>query len=98
MAWCATRIRPRREEKRRLVESHRPHWTSVWIWFSFAGIFFLLEGLLLWVLLNGQLWAAIPLILLIAHMMHCHLLALHEAAHGSLCPNHWLNEGIGILV
>jgi fatty acid desaturase len=85
-------------EKRRLIEKHRPHWTSAWIWFSFAGAFFLLEGLLLLVLLRGPFWAAFPLILIIAHVMHCHLLGLHEAAHGSMCPERWLNEGIGIVV
>jgi fatty acid desaturase len=87
-----------RQEKRRLVAMHQPHWTSVWIWTSFAVAFFSLEGMLLWVLLSGPVWMAVPLILVIAHLMHCHLLALHEAAHGTLCPNRWLNEGIGILV
>jgi fatty acid desaturase len=86
------------EQKRRLIEKHRPHWTSVWIWFSFALAFFLLEGVLLWDLLRGPLWLAIPLILVIAHLMHCHLLGLHEAAHGSMCPERWLNEGVGIVV
>jgi fatty acid desaturase len=90
--------RTRSQEKLRLIEKHRPHWTSVWIWFSFAAVFFSLEGLLFWVLSQGMLWAAVPLILVVAHLMHCHLLALHEAAHGTLCPNRWLNEGIGILV
>jgi fatty acid desaturase len=90
--------RTRNEQKRRLIEKHRPHWTSTWIWFSFAGALFLLEGLLLLVLLRGPLWAAVPLILIIAHVMHCHLLGLHEAAHGNMCPEYWLNEGIGIFV
>jgi hypothetical protein len=76
----------RSEQKRRLIEKHRLHWTTVWIWFSFAAAFFALQGLLLWDLLHGSLWLAIPLILIIAHLMHCHLLAMHEAAHGSLCP------------
>jgi fatty acid desaturase len=91
-------IRTRSQEKRRLIEKHRPHWTSVWIWCSFAAALFSLEGLLLWVLLRGMVWAVVPLIVIIAHLMHCHLLALHEAAHGTLCPKRWLNEGIGIVV
>ena len=90
--------RTRSKQKRRLIEKHRLHWTTVWIWFSFAAAFFSLQGLLLWGLLHGSLWLAIPLILIIAHLMHCHLLAMHEAAHGSLCPQRWLNEGIGIFI
>ena len=85
-------------EKRRLIEKHRPHWKSLWIWISFAVAFFALEGVLLWVLLYGSIWTAVPLILVIAHLMHCHLLGLHEAAHGTLCPARWLNDGIGIFV
>jgi fatty acid desaturase len=90
--------KPRSEQKNRLVEMHRPHWTSTWIWLSFVTVIFLLEGILLWVLLRGPLWIAVPLILVIAHLMHCHLLALHEAAHGSMCPQRLINEGIGIIV
>src|SRR5438874_9416611 len=86
------------EEKRRLSERHRPHWTSTWIWLSFATAFFLLEGLLLLILIRGPTWVAVPLLLLLAHLMHCHLLAFHEAAHGTLCPSPALNDAIGILI
>jgi fatty acid desaturase len=30
--------------------------------------------------------------------MHSQLLAFHEAAHGVLCPNWWVNELVGILI
>jgi DNA modification methylase len=35
----------------------------------------------------GPGWLVVPLVLVLAHLYHSHLLAFHEAAHGSLCPD-----------
>jgi fatty acid desaturase len=64
----------------------------------FAGAFFLIQGMLFWSITAGAWWAIVPLILVLAHLMHGHLLAFHEAAHGSLCPRPWLNYAVGVLI
>src|SRR5689334_2113462 len=89
--------------KEHLLELHRTHWSGTWIWVGFFAAFWLGEGLLLIILLSdlplaGRIAAAALLVLGLGHLMHGHLIAFHEAAHGSLCPVRWLNEGLGILV
>jgi fatty acid desaturase len=86
------------KEKERLVAAHRLAWAGVGIWLLFAAVFFVLEALLLAAYLSGQVWLAIPLVLVIAHLMHTHLIAFHEAAHRTLCPEGWLNDGLGIFI
>jgi fatty acid desaturase len=86
------------QDKIRLIERHKLHWTGLWTWLLFATAFFALEGLLLWAFCAGPLWLIPPLVLVLAHIMHSHLLAFHEAAHGTLCPNRPLNEGLGIFI
>jgi fatty acid desaturase len=82
----------------RLIEAHEPQWTSAWIWLAFAAAFFLVAALLLWTLLAEAWWLAVPLVLLLGHLMHAHLVAFHEAAHQTLCPNRWVNDGMGIFI
>jgi fatty acid desaturase len=86
-----------------LLELHRPHWSGTGVWLVFVASFFLGQGLLLAVLLSdlpypGQLAAAGLLVLALSHIMHAHLIAFHEASHGTLCPNHGLNDGLGIFI
>jgi fatty acid desaturase len=85
-------------EKDRLIEMHEPRWSSVGIWFLFAAAFFLLQGVLFWAILGGYWWLVAGLILVLAHLMHGHLIAFHEAAHGGLCPNPRLNDALGIFI
>jgi len=85
-------------EKDLLIEMHEPRWSSVFTWLGFFCAFLLLEGLLLWSFLAGAWWLAIPLVLALAHLMHGHLLAFHEAAHGSLCPNPRINDALGVFI
>src|SRR5436305_12809170 len=84
--------------KQRLIEVHQPQWESIWIWLAFMGAFILAEGGLLWAVLAGLWWLALPLMLLVAHLMHAHLIAFHEAAHATLCPNRRCNDAVGILL
>jgi fatty acid desaturase len=77
---------------------HRPHWTSLGIWLSFISLFFVGEGLLYASLVRENYWAAFFLILVVAHLMHAHLIAFHESAHGLLCPSQWLNDALGMFV
>lgn len=81
-----------------LKEMHRPCWSGALTWFGLAGVFFLLAGFLGWAVHAGDIWLSIPVILLLAHLMHCHLIVFHEAAHGTLCPVPWLNDAIGTFI
>ena len=44
------------------------------------------------------LWLAVPLVLVVAHLMHGLLIGFHEASHGLLRRRRWLNEFDGILI
>lgn len=62
-----------------------------------------MEGFLLAVLVGplpwpGKMAAAGLLVVALGHLMHGHLVAFHEAAHGSLCPVRWLNEALGLFI
>ena len=85
-------------EKERLLEMHEPRWSSVFIWLLFLTVFLLCQGLLFWSLTAGAWWFAVPLVLILAHIMHGHLIAFHEAAHGSLCPHPRLNDALGVFI
>jgi len=85
-------------DKERLLEMHEPQWSGVFIWFVFASIFFISQGLLFWSIALGAWWFGLPLVLILAHLMHGHLIAFHEAAHGSLGPNPRLNDALGLFI
>ena len=87
-----------RTEKERLIEMHEPRWSSVGIWLLFLAAFCVVEGLLFWAISGGAWWLTIPLVLVLAHLMHGHLIAFHEAAHGSLCPNPRINDALGVFI
>jgi fatty acid desaturase len=89
--------------KERLLELHRPTWAGAVTWMVFGIAFSALEVLLYW-LLSGELVGVGSfvvlglLVVVIAHLMHAHLIAFHEAAHGSLSPVRWLNDFFGLHV
>jgi len=86
------------QEKDVLIEAHRARWKTFWGWLAFGAALLAAEAMLVWAVAAGYFLLAIPLILLVAHLMHSHLLAFHEAAHGVLCPNWYVNELIGVLI
>jgi len=81
-----------------LIDLHRRRWSGLWLWLAVVAAFFLAEGLLGWSLLEGPIWLTVLLVLFVAHLMHAHLLAFHEAVHRILCPNRFLNEFVGTAV
>lgn len=87
-----------RAEREHLLEMHEPRWSSVLVWFLFLVVFVLCLGLLFWSLNAGAWWFVVPLVLVLAHIMHGHLIAFHEAAHGSLCPIPRLNDALGVFI
>lgn len=89
--------------KQRLLELHRPSWAGARIWMGLGIAITLLEALVFWILSGGldgigRVVALVVLVAVIAHLMHAHLIAFHEAAHGSLCPARWLNDFFGLHV
>jgi fatty acid desaturase len=89
--------------KERLRQLHRPHWSATVLWFGFLGVFIVALGLLVAAmdfLPPGPLQIAVctALVLVVAHLMHAHLIAFHEAAHGLLCPARWLNDQLGSII
>src|SRR5262245_7179751 len=85
-------------DKKRLLASHRNGWGNFGIWLPFVGVFFAGQAILALTIAQGLWWAAIPLVLFLAHLMHAHLLALHDAAHETLCPYPPLNYAIGVFI
>src|SRR3979411_1470745 len=47
---------------------------------------------------RGLIWLAVPLVLVVSHLMHGTLIGLHEAAHGLLRRNRRFNEFDGVLI
>ncbi len=84
--------------KQEVREAHRPHLPTVWVWLAFAVVFFALEGVLGWAVYREHWWLVVPLVLIVAHIMHAHSLAFHEAGHRTLCRNRFWNEAIGLFV
>jgi fatty acid desaturase len=81
-----------------LDEASRPLWLGVLTGALFFGTFLGLEGCLFRSLQAGHVWLAAVMIFAIAHLMHAHLIAFHEAAHRSLSVNRYLNDFFGRFV
>ena len=81
-----------------LSEMHEPHWVL-------RGAFQLLvfglvfaELMLAVAVQRGWIWLAVPLLLVVSHLMHGTLIGLHEAAHGLLRKNRLFNEIDGLII
>jgi fatty acid desaturase/ABC-type phosphate/phosphonate transport system substrate-binding protein len=86
-------------DKTLLAKRHRPLWLGTTIWLGFLTVFMMLQIVLLGELLSSaRWWTTAPLILVLAHLMHSQLIAFHEAAHESICPDRRLNDAIGLLI
>lgn len=55
------------------------------------------QGFLAWVVYKEWYWLAVPLVILVSHFMHGALIGFHEASHGFLRKNRFLNEVDGVL-
>src|SRR5207249_3105556 len=85
-------------DRAHLVEAHRPRWAGFWVWVGLVVGFYGLVAMLAYTVVAGYWWLTLPLVLLTGHVMHGHLLAYHDASHGTLCPDRRLNEVCGIFV
>lgn len=87
-----------RPEKTALIQMHEPHWRTFWLWLALVAALGFAEALLACAWFYGWVWLMAPLVLLIAHLMHAHLIAFHEAAHGTLCPRRRWNDAVGMVI
>lgn len=73
-------------------------------WFSHAAFPVLTVSLALnlgatiWALYYNNYWVAVPLMLIGSHLMHGNLIGFHEASHGMLRKNRFLNELDGVFI
>jgi fatty acid desaturase len=79
-------------------EMHEPHWVlrSAFQLLVFGLV--LAEMMLTLTVYRGWIWLAVPLVLVVSHLMHGMLLGLHEAAHGLLRKNRGFNEFDGVVI
>ncbi len=76
-----------------------PHWVSRSAFQIVIILFALSELGLLAVLMSGaSLWFAVPLVMVVSHLMHGAAVGFHEASHGLLRRNRTFNEFDGVLI
>ena len=76
-----------------------PHWVSRSAFQIVICLFVLSEMALLSVLRHGASpWLAVPLVLVLSHLMHGAAVGLHEASHGLLRRNRRFNDFDGLLI
>jgi fatty acid desaturase len=79
-------------------QMHEPHWAlrSAFQLLVFGLV--LAEVALAVAVHSGLIWLAVPLVLVVSHLMHGVLIGLHEAAHGLLRKNRGFNEFDGVVI
>jgi len=79
-------------------EMHEPHWVLRGAFQLLVFGLVLAELLLAVTVQRGLIWLAVPLALVVSHLMHGTLIGLHEAAHGLLRKNRRFNEFDGLVI
>lgn len=81
-----------------LEDPHEPHWVSRAA-FPILTLFLVINlGCIFAALYHDNYWLAVPLMLTASHLMHGNLIGFHEASHGMLRKNRFLNEVDGVLI
>jgi len=80
------------------IEPHEPHWISRSAFQMVSLLFFFTQAALGFAVHRGWYWLAVPLVLLAAHFMHGILIGFHEASHGMLRRNRFINDLDGIVI
>jgi fatty acid desaturase len=81
-----------------LCEPHEPHWINRAAFPVISGALLLAQAALGVAIYHGAVWLAVPLVLVVSHLMHGQLIGFHEASHGLLRKSRRLNEFDGILI
>lgn len=85
--------------KYELLEANGPRWPDTWVSLGLTAALVGTDTLLMLALIfDGPWWAAAILVPLVAHLMHTHVLMIHEAVHFNLAPNRLFNEAYALLV
>src|SRR6185436_1645740 len=79
-------------------EMHEPHWVLRGAFQLLVFGLVLVEVMLALAVQRDLIWLAVPLVLVLSHLMHGILIGLHEAAHGLLRKNRRFNEFDGIVM
>jgi fatty acid desaturase len=79
-------------------EIHEPHWVLRGAFQLLVFGLVLAETVLAVTVQHGLIWLAVPLVLVVSHLMHGSLIGLHEAAHGLLRKNRSFNDFDGIVI
>src|SRR6186997_860611 len=79
-------------------ELHEPHWVLRGAFQLLVFGLVLAEVMLALAVNRGLIWLAVPLVLVVSHLMHGTLIGLHEAAHGLLRKNRRFNEFDGVVI
>ena len=86
---------PQLVDKHLLRSLHKPGWGGFWLTLGYAQLYFALLGATWWLIEAERYALLVPVVLAQAFVMHAHLIAFHEAAHGALCPVGFLNGYLG---
>jgi fatty acid desaturase len=79
-------------------EMHEAHWVLRGAFQLLVFGLVLAEAMLAITVHAGLIWLAVPLVLVVSHLMHGILIGLHEAAHGLLRKNRGFNEFDGVVI
>ncbi|MFM8271893.1 MAG: fatty acid desaturase family protein [Gemmata sp.] len=82
-------------DKQLLLDLHKPGWAAFRLTVAYTSAFFALLAAVGWAVAGEQYALLVPLVLVQAFVMHAHLIAFHEAAHGALCPVGFINGYLG---
>src|SRR5260370_10006445 len=79
-------------------EMREPHWVLRGACQLLVFGVVLAETVLAVTVQHGLIWLAVPLVLVVSHLMHGILIGLHEAAHGLLRKNRGFNDFDGVVI
>lgn len=74
------------------------HWVSRAAFPLVSAALFVTQIALGFAVFHGWYWLAVPLALLVSHFMHGMLIGFHEASHGFLRKNRFLNDLDGMII
>ncbi len=80
------------------VETEEPHWVSRVTFQVLAVMLLVSQVALALAVQRGNYWLAVPLVLVVSHLMHGMLIGFHEATHGLLRKSRLLNEIDGLII
>ncbi len=80
------------------IESHEPHWMSRSAFQVVSILFFSTQAVLAAAVYHGWIWLAVPLALIVSHLMHGFLIGFHEASHALLRKNRIFNDVEGVVI